>query len=313
MLKALAEAGVTHEGAAASRARHRGDRLVVPPAPMSSQQCDGIRRCRCTSWSTAPTCATVWTTCRTTFTTAHATTAGATPAELARAYQQALTDSGGDGVVARAHLGGAVEHLRRRRAGRARARRRGAGGGLAIGGDGYRLRRAGRGAGRRGRRRPRCRCGRGSFGASARTHAFIVVHRLDNLRRSGRIGGAAAWLGTALSLKPLLCIDDGRLVLAQRVRTVTKAVAAMLDQVCGVVGDAAALVAVHHVADPDAAREVATHWRSGCRPVRRRSSPTWGRCWPCTWAPAPSASWCSCPARRTRRRTVPPPAAGRPA
>ena len=52
-------------------------------------------------------------------------------------------------------------------------------------------------------------------------HAFIVVHRLDNLRRSGRIGTAASWLGTALSLKPLLCLDvDGRLVLAQRIRTV---------------------------------------------------------------------------------------------
>ena len=93
--------------------------------------------------------------------------------------------------------------------------------------------------------------------AVGRTHAYIVVHRLDNLRRSGRIGGAAAWLGTALSLKPLLRIDNGKLVLAQRVRTATKAVAAMLDQVCAVVGDKAAAVAVHHVADPDAAAEVA--------------------------------------------------------
>ena len=46
--------------------------------------------------------------------------------------------------------------------------------------------------------------------AVPRTHAFIVVHRLDNLRRSGRIGTAASWLGTALSLKPLLCLDDRR-------------------------------------------------------------------------------------------------------
>ena len=93
--------------------------------------------------------------------------------------------------------------------------------------------------------------------AVGRTYAYIVVHRLDNLRRSGRIGGAAAWLGTALSLKPLLRIDNGKLVLAQRVRTATKAVSALLDQVCTVVGDKAAAVAVHHVADPDAAAEVA--------------------------------------------------------
>ena len=83
------------------------------------------------------------------------------------------------------------------------------------------------------------------------------MHQLDNLRRSGRIGGAAAWLGTALSLKPLLGIDNGKLVLTQRVRTANKAVAAMLDQVCAVVGDRAAAVAVHHVADPGAAAAVA--------------------------------------------------------
>ena len=85
-----------------------------------------------------------------------------------------------------------------------------------------------------------------------------MVHRLDNLRRSGRIGTAASWLGTALSLKPLLCLDvDGRLVLAQRIRTVTKAHAAMVDQVAAVVGDRRAAIAVHHVDNHDAADEVA--------------------------------------------------------
>jgi DegV family protein with EDD domain len=94
--------------------------------------------------------------------------------------------------------------------------------------------------------------------AVSRSHAFIVVHRLDNLRRSGRIGGAKAWLGTALALKPLLCIeDDGKLVLAQRVRTVTNATAAMIDRVCEVVGDHPAALAVHHVTNLDGANEVA--------------------------------------------------------
>ena len=93
---------------------------------------------------------------------------------------------------------------------------------------------------------PRCRGGRiggadldtveaAARSAVPRTQAFIVVHRLDNLRRSGRIGTAASWLGTALSLKPLLCLDvDGRLVLAQRIRTVSKAHAAMVEPGRGV-------------------------------------------------------------------------------
>ncbi len=42
---------------------------------------------------------------------ARATTAGATPAELAETYRQALQDSDGDGVVAVHHFGGVVEHV----------------------------------------------------------------------------------------------------------------------------------------------------------------------------------------------------------
>jgi DegV family protein with EDD domain len=93
--------------------------------------------------------------------------------------------------------------------------------------------------------------------AIPRTHAFIVVHRLDNLRRSGRIGTAASWLGTALSLKPLLRLDeDGRLVLDQRIRTINKAHAAMVERVAEVVGDRGASITVHHVDNHDGADEV---------------------------------------------------------
>ena len=92
--------------------------------------------------------------------------------------------------------------------------------------------------------------------AVSRNHGFIVVHQLDNLRRSGRIGGAGAWLGTKLSLKPLLRIDDGKLVLAQRVRTANKAVATMIDRVSEIVGERSASLAVHHVANPDGAQNL---------------------------------------------------------
>jgi DegV family protein with EDD domain len=93
--------------------------------------------------------------------------------------------------------------------------------------------------------------------ASSRGHVFVVVHRLDNLRRSGRIGTAASWLGTALSLKPLLCLDvDGRLVLDQQIRTITKAHTAMVERVAEVIGDGRANIAVHHVDNHDAADEI---------------------------------------------------------
>jgi DegV family protein with EDD domain len=184
------------------------------------------------------------------------TTAGATPADLAEAYRQALADSGGDGVVA-VHLsaalsgtyssavqaarefGPSVRVVNSRSAARgvgfvAQAAARAAASGADL--DGV------EGAAR---------------SAIAGGHVFLVVHRLDNLRRSGRIRTAASWLGTALSLKPLLCLDvDGRLVLDQRIRTVSKAHAALVDRVAEVVGDRQADIAVHHVDNHDAADEI---------------------------------------------------------
>lgn len=186
----------------------------------------------------------------------HASTAGAAPAELRAAYERALTLSAGDGVVA-VHLSAALSSTYS--AAEEAARQLGAGVAVvdsksaAMGTGFVALAAARAAAGGAGLDEVAAE----ARSAAGRTHAYIVVHRLDNLRRSGRIGGAAAWLGTALSLKPLLRIDNGKLILAQRVRTATKAVAAMLDQVSAIVGDRAAAIAVQHVADPEAAAEIA--------------------------------------------------------
>lgn len=186
----------------------------------------------------------------------HATTAAATPAELANAYQQALADSGGDGVVA-VHISSALSGTcgaAERTAADLDPKVRVVDSRSAAMGTGFVALAAARAAA----------AGAGldavagaASAAVSRGRAFVVVHRLDNLRRSGRIGGAQAWLGTALALKPLLRIDDGKLVLVQRVRTVSHATAAMIDRVCEVAGERPAALAVHHVANPDGAHEVA--------------------------------------------------------
>jgi DegV family protein with EDD domain len=187
----------------------------------------------------------------------HATTAAATPAELAHAYQQALADSGGDGVVA-VHISSALSGTcgaAERTAADLDPKVRVVDSRSASVGTGFVALAAARAAAEGG---DLDAVADAATSAVSRGHAFVVVHRLDNLRRSGRIGGAKAWLGTALALKPLLRIDDGKLVLAQRVRTVTHATATMIDRVCEVVGERSAALAVHHVANPDGAKEVAT-------------------------------------------------------
>lgn len=58
-----------------------------------------------------------------------------------------------------------------------------------------------------------------------RTRSFFYVDTLEYLRRGGRIGAAAALLGSALAVKPLLTIEGGRVVLRERVRTSARALA----------------------------------------------------------------------------------------
>src|SRR5262249_13684806 len=164
------------------------------------------------------------------------TTAGATPAELAETYQQALSDSDGDGVVA-VHLSAALSSTYSSAAQTARefgpavrvVNSRSAAMGVGF------VTLAAAGAADSGADLDAVEAVARS--AQSRGHVFVVVHRLDNLRRSGRISKGASRLGTALSLKPLLCLDvDGRLVLDQRIRTITKAHAAMVDRVAEAVG-----------------------------------------------------------------------------
>lgn len=187
---------------------------------------------------------------------AHVTTSGATPVELGIAYRRALADSGGDGVVA-VHLSAALSSTFSSAVAAAREF-----------GPAVRMvnsRSAAMGVGFVATAAARCAAEGGDLdtveavarSTVPRVSAFIVVHRLDNLRRSGRIGATSSWLGTALSLKPLLRIDvDGRLELSQRIRTASKAHDALVDQVVDVVGDRRAAVAVHHVDNHDAADAV---------------------------------------------------------
>lgn len=58
---------------------------------------------------------------------------------------------------------------------------------------------------------------------------LFAVNTLEFLRRGGRIGGAAAFLGTALNLKPILELRDGRIEAEDRVRTMSKAIDRLLN------------------------------------------------------------------------------------
>ena len=65
----------------------------------------------------------------------------------------------------------------------------------------------------------------------ARQHTGVVfaVDTLEFLHRGGRIGGASRFLGTALSIKPILEVVNGRVEAIERVRTRQKSLERLLE------------------------------------------------------------------------------------
>jgi DegV family protein with EDD domain len=72
--------------------------------------------------------------------------------------------------------------------------------------------------------------------AREHTGVYFVVDTLEFLRRGGRIGGAQALLGSALNIKPILELRNGRIESVEKVRTKGKAIERMIDLVSQHIG-----------------------------------------------------------------------------
>ncbi|MGA9278960.1 DegV family protein [Ilumatobacter sp.] len=65
---------------------------------------------------------------------------------------------------------------------------------------------------------------------SERTRVFAALDTLDNLKKGGRIGGAKAFLATALSIKPIIDVTGGVVAEAGKQRTRTKALNHLVER-----------------------------------------------------------------------------------
>ena len=89
--------------------------------------------------------------------------------------------------------------------------------------------------------------------------ALLYVDTLEYLRRDGRVGAAAALIGSALAVKPILTITDGTVVPLERVRTQAKALARLeaLAVEKATACEAGFQIGVQHLASPVVAGAVA--------------------------------------------------------
>ncbi|GAA2776464.1 DegV family protein [Saccharopolyspora taberi] len=188
------------------------------------------------------------------------TTSGATPAELARAYRAAL-DGGAEGVVS--------IHLSRRLSGTWDAARL-----AARDVDPQRVRVV-------DSRSTAMGLGFSVLAAAAtaetgadlsaveskaaltaeRTTTLFSVQTLEYLRRGGRIGTATAVLGTALAIKPLLHVHEGRIDALEKVRTTSRAMTRLLEVSLRAAGSGPVAIAVHHLAAPERAEQLGARLR----------------------------------------------------
>lgn len=93
--------------------------------------------------------------------------------------------------------------------------------------------------------------------SAAGANSYFYVDTLEYLRRGGRIGAGAAFLGGALSVKPLLEIRDGRVASLEKVRTSAKALARMEELLVRAAGEDQIDLCISHLASPERAEALA--------------------------------------------------------
>jgi DegV family protein with EDD domain len=97
---------------------------------------------------------------------------------------------------------------------------------------------------------------------------WFAIDTLEFLRRGGRIGGAQAWLGATLKIKPILTVES-EITPIERVRTSRRAFERMVDLLSERARDGADGWMVQHIQAPAEAAALAARGREifGTEPV----------------------------------------------
>jgi DegV family protein with EDD domain len=86
---------------------------------------------------------------------------------------------------------------------------------------------------------------------------IFSVETLEYLHKGGRISGASRFLGTVLSIKPILYLEDGKIEALDKVRTTRRARQRILDEIVQRMAGRRVHAGVTHLLAPEAAEELA--------------------------------------------------------
>ena len=97
---------------------------------------------------------------------------------------------------------------------------------------------------------------------------WFAIDTLEYLRRGGRIGGARAWIGSALKIKPILTLEE-EITPIERVRTRAKSIERLRDYARQRHADGYDAWVVQHIQDFETADAMVDDCREifGCEPV----------------------------------------------
>lgn len=97
-------------------------------------------------------------------------------------------------------------------------------------------------------------CHDAALGVLSRSATWVYLHRIDDLRRSGRLSTTTAMLSTALlATKPIMQFKEGKLELVGKTRTQTKAFNKLVELISQQAAGEPAFIAVQHSEAEEAA------------------------------------------------------------
>jgi len=97
---------------------------------------------------------------------------------------------------------------------------------------------------------------------------WFAIDTLEYLRRGGRIGGARAWIGSALKIKPILTLEE-EITPVERVRTRARSIERLRDYARQRHESGLDAWVVQHIQDSETAAALADDCREifGCEPA----------------------------------------------